>query len=115
MRKSMKSDELGVMNALPFLFWAKNEQGVYIFGNATINEFGGSSVVGKTDYELPWADTADALVEHDNKVLDDDKPSFIHELVHKSAKGEATLNVCKFPGELDGVRCTFGVSFVIED
>ena len=115
MKTSMKSSDLGAMNAMPFLFWAKNEQGVYTFGNATINEFGGGNVVGKTDYELPWADTADALVEHDNTVLDGGKPSFTHELVHKSAKGEVTLNVCKFPGELDGVRCTFGVSFVIED
>ena len=65
----MKSEDLAVMNAMPFLFWAKNEQGVYIFGNDTINEFGGG-VAGKTDYELPWADTAEALVEHDNKVLE---------------------------------------------
>ena len=109
----MKMEELAVMNAMPFLFWAKNEQGVYLFGNSTINEFGGD-VVGKTDYELPWADTADALVAHDNKVLTGNAPDFMHEVVHKSSKGEATLNVCKFPGELDGVRCTFGVSFVIE-
>ncbi len=111
----MKSEDLSVLDSMPFLFWAKSEEGVYLWGNKTINEFGGGSVVGKTDYQLPWADTADSLVEHDNKVLASNKPGYVHELVHKSAKGEATLNVCKFPAELDGVRCTFGVSFVIEE
>ncbi len=111
----MKSEDLKAMNEMPFLFWAKDEQGVYIFGNSTINELGGGSVVGKSDHELPWADTADALIEHDKKVLASDKPVFIQELVHKSSKGEATLNVCKFTGELDNVRCTFGVSFVIDE
>ncbi len=111
----MKSEDLAVMNSMPFLFWVKNEEGVYIWGNNTINTFAGGNVVGKTDLELPWADTADALVAHDNAVLDSGQTSFSHEVVHKSARGEATLNVCKFSGELDGVRCTFGVSFVIEE
>ncbi|MEM9632902.1 MAG: PAS domain-containing protein [Pseudomonadota bacterium] len=111
----MKSAELHITNSFPVIFWAKNEDGVYIFGNNTINEFAGGSVVGKKDSELPWADTAEALVEHDNKVLASGKPGYMHELVHKSSKGEATLNVTKWPGELDGVRCTFGISFVIEE
>jgi PAS fold len=111
----VESRNLGVMDEMPVIFWAKNEQGVYIWGNKTIHEFAGENVVGKTDHELPWSDTADALVEHDNKVLADNKPAYMHEFVHKSSKGEATLNVSKFVGELDGVRCTFGISFVIED
>ncbi|MEO1089857.1 MAG: PAS domain-containing protein [Pseudomonadota bacterium] len=111
----MKSADLSVMDSMPVVFWAKNEQGVYIWANKTMDEFGGGNVVGKTDYQLPWVDTADALIEHDNQVLASNKPGYSHEVVHKSSKGEATLNVCKFPGELDGVRCTFGISFVVED
>ncbi|MEM8956118.1 MAG: hypothetical protein AAGD22_18340 [Verrucomicrobiota bacterium] len=111
----MKTDELEVMNVMPFLFWAKNKEGRYLWGNRAIDDFAGCEVAGKMDCELPWADTADALVENDASVLASGKPSYIHELVHQSAKGEATLNVCKFPGELDGIECTFGVSFVIEE
>jgi hypothetical protein len=114
MEDKMKAADLKIMNSMPVIFWAKNEDGVYIFGNDTINEFGGG-VVGKTDHELPWADTADGLVAHDKKVLAAGKPGYMHEFVHKSSKGEATINVCKWPGELDGVRCTFGISFIIED
>ncbi|MCV0427797.1 MAG: PAS domain-containing protein [Roseibium sp.] len=111
----MKSKDLHITNSFPVIFWAKDLDGVYIFGNDTINTFAGGSVIGKKDSELPWADTAAALVEHDDKVYASGKPGYMHELVHKSAKGEATLNVCKWPGELDGVPCTFGTSFVIED
>ena len=63
------------------------------------------AVVGRVDHELPWADTFDAFVEHDEEVLASDKPDAMRESVHKSAKDGATLNVCKFTGELDGVRC----------
>ncbi|MEM7177429.1 MAG: PAS domain-containing protein [Pseudomonadota bacterium] len=111
----MNSADLTIMNAMPFLFWAKGVDGTYLWGNKTINTFGGGSVVGKSDYELPWADTADALVAHDNLVLEKGEADFMHEVVHQSSQGEATLNVCKFPGELDGIPCTFGVSFVIRD
>ena len=111
----MKSSDLAVMNSMPVIFWAKSEEGVYIFGNNKITELAAGTVVGKRDNELPWADTADALLEHDNLVLASGKPGYMHELVHKSAVGEATLNVCKWPGELDGIKCTFGISFVIED
>jgi hypothetical protein len=34
--------------------------------------------------------------------------------VDESGQGKATLSVCKFVGELDGKKCVFGVSFVIE-
>lgn len=111
----MESKDLIAFSAFPVIFWAKNLDGVYIFGNDTINTFAGCDVVGKKDSDLPWADTADALVAHDAKVYASGKPGYMHELVHKSAKGEATLNVCKWPGELDGVPCTLGISFVIEE
>lgn len=111
----MKASDLDAFKSMPFLFWAKSDDGVYLWGNDTINTFGGGTVVGKTDRELPWADTAQALVDHDNSVLDSGKPGFMHEVVHESASGHATLSVCKFPGEFEGKRCTFGVSFVTDD
>jgi len=70
-------------------------------------------VAGKTDYELMWAADADGLRADDKEVLRTGKPIFRHEYVDKSETGKATLNVCKFLGELDGNRCVMGVSFVI--
>lgn len=48
----MQSSQLEIFNAMPFLYWAKDEDGRYIWGNRTINEFAKQNVVGKTDDDL---------------------------------------------------------------
>lgn len=108
----MKSEDLEIFNQMPFLFWAKDEESRYIWGNRAINQLAGGSVVGKSDSELPWAENAASLVAHDRQVLEAGKPVFTNE--HVDSPDNVTLSVCKFPGELDGIRCTFGISFVIE-
>jgi len=107
----MEKRELEVFNRMPFLFWAKDEAGRYIWGNRTICDFAKEDVAGKTDYELVWAADADGLREDDAEILKTGKPVFRHEYVNK---GKTTLSVCKFPAELDGKTCVMGVSFVIE-
>ena len=111
----MTLDELQIFNEMPFLMWAKDADGRHLFGNRVICDLAGEDVTGKTDYDLVWANDAAALQEHDRKVLESGTTEYIHEHVRKSADGDATLNVVKWAGELDGVRCTFGVSFVIPD
>ena len=108
------SQNLEIFNQMPFLFWVKDEEGVYIWGNQAISDLAGWDVVGKTDAELPWADNAEALRADDNQVLKTGKPIFAHEYVDESSRGKATLNVCKFVGELDGKKHAFGISFVID-
>jgi hypothetical protein len=39
----------------------------------------------------------------------------IYDQVQQSIHGDATLNVCKWVGDLDGQRCCFGVSFIIDE
>ncbi|WP_372928548.1 PAS domain-containing protein [Methyloceanibacter sp.] len=110
----MQSSQLEVFNAMPFFFWAKDEEGRYVWGNRSINTFAKEDVAGKTDYELPWSANADRLRTDDKEVLRTREPIFRREYVGKSGKGRTTLSVCKFLGELDGTRCVMGVSFVIE-
>jgi len=110
----MQHGQLEIFNAMPFLFWAKDETGRYIWGNRVINDFAKQDVAGKTDDELPWADNAEDLRADDREVLRTGKPIFRNEYVDQSKKGKATLSVCKFLGELEGTRCVMGVSFVIE-
>jgi PAS domain-containing protein len=110
----VEKSQLHILNEMPFLFWAKDEEGRYLWGNRAICEFAKEDVAGKTDYELMWAADAEGLRADDQEVLKTGKPIFRHEYVDKSKEGKATLNVCKFPGELDGMRCVMGVSFVIE-
>ena len=110
----MKSKDLEVFNDFPFLFWVKDVDGKYLWGNRAISRLAGKEIVGKTDRELPWADNADALQANDRLVFETGKPSYLHEYVDKSSRGKATLNVCKWLGELDGKTHCFGISFVIE-
>jgi PAS domain-containing protein len=110
----MESSQLEIFNAMPFLFWAKDEEGRYVWGNRTINNLAKEDVAGKTDYELPWSADADGLRTDDKEVLRTGEPIFRHEYIDRPGKGRTTLNVCKFLGELDGTRCVMGISFVIE-
>jgi PAS domain-containing protein len=110
----MRIKDLEIFNEMPLFFWVKDEEGRYIWGNRAISQFAGEEMVGKTDHELPWADQADALRALDKQVLETGKARFLHEYVDESGHGKATLSVCKFVGELDGRKCAFGVSFIIE-
>ena len=111
----MNTKDLEIFNAMPFLFWVKDEEGRYMWGNKTIRDLAGEDIIGKKDAELPWADNAEALRADDKKVLETGKPLFVHEYVDDSSRGRLTLSVCKFIGELDGKKHAFGISFEIEE
>jgi PAS domain-containing protein len=104
----MQRSQLDVLNEVPFLAWVKDADGRYIWGNRTICAFAKEDVVGKTDAELMWAANAEGLRADDVEVLRTKQPIFRHEYVDKSEKGKATLNVCKFPAELDGKHASWG-------
>jgi len=89
----MKVADLEVFNAMPFLFWVKDEDGRYIWGNKAISEIAEQNIVGKKDSELPWAANAEALRADDKKVFETGKPIFVHEYVDDSSRGRITLSV----------------------
>lgn len=88
--------------------------GQYLWGNRTISQLAKEDVIGKTDSELTGPDNAEALRANDKQVLETGKSVFTHEYVDKSGHGKATLNVCKFVGELEGKKHVFGISFIID-
>lgn len=55
-----------------YIYW-KDPKGVYLGCNDQIVAIAGvesrEEVIGLTDYDLPWCDKADALVEHDREVM----------------------------------------------
>ena len=110
----MNIKDLEVFNEMPFFFWVKDEQGKYLWANQALSQFAQEEVIGKTDYDLIWAENADALRAVDQQVLETGKTRYLHEKVDKSGHGKATLNVCKFVGQLDGKKHVFDISFVIE-
>ena len=111
----MQIKDLEIFNEMPFLFWVKDAEGRHLFGNKVICDLAGEDVVGKTDHDLVWREDADALQAHDRQVLETGKTSYIHEHVRQSVHGDASLNVCKWVGDLDGQRCCFGISFIIDE
>jgi len=110
----MQTGDLGILDDVPFLCWAKDREGKYIWANRLVSEWAGEDVTGKSDRELSWAESANTLRAADRQVLETREPVFKHEYVDLPDRGRTTLNVCKWPGELDGVTCVFGISFVIE-
>ena len=110
----MTPSDLEVFNAMPFLFWVKDEEGRYLWGNKVISALAKEDVAGKFDRELIWADNAEALRVADQEVWEKGEPVFTREVVNKSGRGQATLNVCKFIGDYEGQRCVFGISFIID-
>lgn len=65
--------------------WWKDKEGRYLGCNkVAANAWGLESpdeVIGKTDYELPWANTATALIAHDKEVMETGKTVKREEMV----------------------------------
>ena len=110
----MRSEDLEPFRNVPFLMWAKNPEGLYVWGNRTIDDLAGEPVAGKPDSELTWAEDAESLRRDDEQVLSTGEPIFVHEHVQRSERGDAVLSVCKWADELDGEPHAFGISFVID-
>ena len=110
----MRTEDLEPFRDAPFLLWAKDADGVYVWGNRTIDDLAGEAVTGKPDADLVWGDDAEALRRDDEQVLATGQPIFVNEHVQRSNRGDAVLSVCKWADELDGVPHAFGISFVVE-
>jgi PAS domain-containing protein len=111
----MQIKDLKIFNEMPFLFWVKDTEGRHRFGNRVICDLADEDVVGKTDHDLVGRKDADALQADDRQFLETGETSYMHEHVCQSAHGDASLNVCKWVGDLGGQRCCFGVSFIIDE
>ncbi|WP_299585565.1 PAS domain-containing protein [uncultured Microbulbifer sp.] len=110
----MNSSEMSVFEKLPFLFWIKDREGKYLWGNRKICELAGEEVAGKTDAQLPWANNAVELRDDDLCVFASGEPIYSHEFVDKSSEGRASLSVCKWLDEFEGQQCCFGISFICD-
>lgn len=59
-----------IIKSLPGSIYWKDKEGYYLGGNDTMLEMTGmSSIIGKTDFDMPWADTAQTLRDNDLKVM----------------------------------------------
>lgn len=110
----MRTDDLKIFNEMPFLCWAKDDQGRYVWANPLVSELAGEDVTGKTDDDLVWADYANELRVADKQVWQTREPVFKQEYAEIPGRGKVTMNVCKWLDDLDGNRRVFGISFEIK-
>lgn len=90
--------------------WWKDLNGVYRGANDAMMETLGialDDIIGKTDYELPWADTADNLVANDAIIIKNNKTSVNEEDVRHHSGTMMTFMVVKAPLR-DGQRNVIG-------
>jgi len=101
--------------------WWKDVNGRYLGCNDAVARLLGfqspSEIIGKTDYDLPWADVADHLIKHDTEVMRSGKAKEMEERVPAKDGGMLTFLVTKVPmrnkdGKIIG---TLGTSVDITD
>jgi hypothetical protein len=109
----MRLADLAPFKHVPFYFWVKDANGVYLWGSDPMDRFAGGSVQGRTDADFgPQAEsaaTATRLQANDRQVLESGTPLFTHEAI----EGAGNVSVCKWAGELEGQSVTFGLSFLV--
>jgi two-component system, OmpR family, aerobic respiration control sensor histidine kinase ArcB len=75
---------LSLVKSLPGIIYWKNKEGEYLGCNDTMLEISGmKSIVGKTDFDMPWAASAQILRHNDLKVM----------MLNSSAEIEESLTI----------------------
>ncbi len=110
----MKISDFQAFNYVPYYFWVKDPDGVYLWGNQRMCEYAGCELAGKTDYDISSSEVAESLTENDRLVLEKSGSQTFYEQVDTPEGGKVTLSVCKYPEQLDGKTCVFGISFAVE-
>lgn len=110
-----------VVDSIPGSHWWKDLSGRYQGCNDVVAKLLGftsaKEIIGKTDYELPWANTADELIAHDKFVVDSGTSHTREERVADTQGNDLTFLVAKAPlrdysGKIVG---TIGTSFNITE
>ncbi len=84
-----------IIKTLPGSIYWKDLNGCYLGCNdAMLEMLGMTSVVGKSDFDMPWADSAHVLRENDKKVIELNAPLEIEETV-KLASGEEVVTLSR--------------------
>lgn len=122
--RSLKSVETRLelfINAVPGYHWWKDLNGKYLGCNEAVAKLLGlnsvKDVVGKTDYELAWSESADIMTENDRKVIERGEIISGEEVVSTTDNTPLTFFIVKMPlkNDLSEVIGTIGSSIDITD
>jgi PAS domain S-box-containing protein len=86
---------------IPSNYWWKDIHGYYLgCNNSAIKMFGLNSpadIIGKNDYEMPWVETADILINNDKNVVENDVTQILEEQLTAKDGSVIPLLVVKAP------------------
>ncbi|CAM2955131.1 sensory histidine-kinase / response regulator [Legionella steigerwaltii] len=72
---------LSIIKSLPGSIYWKDKNGVYLGGNDAMLEMTGmKSIIGKTDFEMPWAASAETIRNNDLRVMALNSPLELEEI-----------------------------------
>jgi len=83
-----------ILQAIPDLFWLKDQHGVYLNCNARFEKFFGAlekDIIGKTDYHFLKKEIADSFRKHDQKAMNQAGPSINEEWIKFAFDGHMEL------------------------
>jgi len=90
-----------IIDIIPGNYWLKDRYGRYIGCNDTVANMLGlessQNLIGKTDYELPWSEQAEALIENDRKVMELGETHRYEEIARSGSGQLKTFLVTKAP------------------
>lgn len=101
-----------VIQSLPGSIYWKDREGKYLGCNDTMLEMAGmKSIIGKTDFDMPWASSAQTLRENDQKVIERNFPLEAEEVVTLANGQQVTVLTRKAPlynkkGQIIGILGT---------
>ncbi|KTD17233.1 PAS domain-containing sensor histidine kinase [Legionella jordanis] len=104
-----KSVLLSIIKSLPGSVYWKDKDGKYLGCNEVMLQMAGlSSVIGKTDFDMPWADSAASLQENDRKVMELNIPLEVEETATLASGEKVVVLTRKAPlhnevGEVIGI------------
>lgn len=111
----------GLLGAIAVHYWWKNAEGIYLGCNDRVLNLLGlnssSDIIGKSDFDLPWCESAKELRFHDKRVMQTKRIHTRKETVKKADGSMVTFLVTKAPyfDENKNVIGTIGTSIEITD
>lgn len=107
-----------IIKKIPSSVYWKDKQGVYLGCNNFVLDMAGSNdVVGKTDFDLPWGDSASEIQKIDQQVMETGIPLEVEEVPKTIDGKQLVMLTYKAPlvDEHDNVTGIIGISVDITD
>lgn len=119
-KDSLEKTVLTIMfQELPVAFYAKDRSGEYLYSNPYLDEISkhkGAKMVGRTDFDTPWSESAQGLILNDEIAQHDIKSIFTEKVQIDNSKVQAEFMSIKIPYDYgDSQKGIVGISINLSE